>query len=105
MPKYDVAKYNCIYIYSIPDDGHKGLLKIGQTSFSAVESIAQLIPNCPRLKQAADERISQQTKTALVPYELLHVELAVKTITMLDGSKQIQAFEDHDVHDVLLNSG
>ena len=104
MPRYDVARYNAIYIYAINDEQHRGLLKIGKTSFSSPESIAQLTPNCPRLKQVADQRISQQTRTALVTYELLHVELAVRTITMQDGSRQIQAFEDHDVHDVLLNS-
>ena len=103
--KYDVAKYNLIYIYAIKDEQHKGLLKIGQASFSSVLSIAQLTDNCPTLNQHAHHRIGQQTKTALVSYELLHTELAVRTIKMRDGSTQIQAFEDHDVHDVLLNSG
>ena len=104
MVRYDVAKYNLIYIYAINDEAHKGLLKIGQTSFSSSSSIAQLAPNCPELNQNAHLRISQQTKTALVAYELLHTELAVRTIKMKDGSSQIQSFEDHDVHDVLLNS-
>ena len=105
MVKYDVAKYNLIYIYAIDDDAHKGLLKIGQTSFSSSYSIAQLSPNCPALNQNAHLRIQQQTKTALVSYNLLYTELATRTITMQDGSSQIQSFEDHDVHNVLLNSG
>lgn len=105
MVKYDVAKYNLIYIYAIDDDTHKGLLKIGQTSFSSSYSIAQLSPNCSTLNQNAHLRIQQQTKTALVSYNLLYTELATRTITMQDGSSQIQAFEDHDVHNVLLNSG
>lgn len=105
MVKYDVAKYNLIYIYAIDDDAHKGLLKIGQTSFSSSYSIAQLSPNCPALNQNAHLRIQQQTKTALVSYNLLYTELATRTITMQDGSSQIQSFEDHDVHSVLLNSG
>ena len=105
MAKYDVAKYNLIYIYAINDGQHDGLLKIGEASFSAVESIAQLIPNCARLNTAAANRIDQQTKTALVKYDLLYTELAVRTITMQDGSKQVQQFSDHDVHDVLLASG
>ncbi len=105
MAKYDVAKYNLIYVYAINDGQHDGLLKIGEASFSAVESIVQLIPNCARLNTAAANRIDQQTKTALVKYDLLYTELAVKTITMKDGSKQTQQFSDHDVHDVLLNSG
>jgi hypothetical protein len=89
MAKYDVAKYNAVYIYAINDGKHNGLLKIGETSFSAVESIAQLPPNCARLKVAAETRISQQTQTALVSPELMYVELAVKTITMQDGSKKM----------------
>ena len=105
MANYDVASYNLIYIYAIQDETHKGLLKIGQTSFSSKYSIAQLPPNCPTLNQNAHARIQQQTKTALVSYELLHTELATRTITMADGSKQIQSFQDHDVHDVMLNSG
>ncbi len=105
MANYDVASYNLIYIYAINDETHKGLLKIGQTSFSSKYSIAQLTPNCSTLNQNAHNRIQQQTKTALVAYELLHTELATRTITMADGTKQIQSFQDHDVHDVILNSG
>lgn len=105
MAKYDVASYNLIYIYAINDETHKGLLKIGQTSFSSKYSIAQLPPNCSTLNQKAHARIQQQTKTALVSYDLLYTELATRTITMADGSKQIQSFQDHDVHDVILQSG
>lgn len=105
MAKYDVASYNLIYIYAINDETHKGLLKIGQTSFSSKYSIAQLPPNCSALNQNAHARIQQQTKTALVSYDLLYTELATRTITMADGSKQIQSFQDHDVHDVILQSG
>ena len=105
MAKYDVASYNLIYIYAINDETHKGLLKIGQTSFSSKYSIAQLPPNCSTLNQNAHARIQQQTKTALVSYDLLYTELATRTITMADGSKQIQSFQDHDVHDVILQSG
>lgn len=105
MAKYDVASYNLIYIYAINDETHKGLLKIGQTSFSSKYSIAQLPPNCSALNQNAHARIQQQTKTALVSYDLLYTELATRIITMADGSKQIQSFQDHDVHDVILQSG
>ena len=103
-PIYDTAKYNLIYIYGIDDETHRGLVKIGKTSFSSRQSIAQLKPNCSELKQKADQRIQQQTRTALIDYKLLHTELAVKTITMQDGSNQIQGFDDHDVHNVLFNS-
>ena len=102
--RYDVASYNLIYIYKIDDAAHKGMLKIGETSFSSGYSIAQLTPNCPTLNQYAHQRIIQQTRTALVTYELLHTELAVRTIRMRDGSTQNQPFSDHDVHDVLFAS-
>lgn len=105
MARYDVASYNLIYIYAINDETHKDLLKIGQTSFSSKYSIAQLPPNCSTLNQNAHVRIQLQTKTALVSYDLLYTELATRTITMADGSKQIQSFQDHDVHDVILQSG
>lgn len=105
MIKYDVAKYNLIYVYEIKDAQHSGLLKVGQASFSSALSIAQLTPNCPELNQPAHHRIGQQTKTAMVEYNLLYTELAVKSIKMKDGTIQQQAFEDHDVHDVLLASG
>lgn len=102
--RYDVARYNLIYIYAINDDAHKGMLKIGQASFSSQYSIAQLTANCPTLNQHAHQRIMQQTHTALVSYELLHTELATKSIRMRDGSVQVQSFDDHDVHDVLFAS-
>lgn len=105
MIKFDVAEYILIYIYAIHDEAHKGLLKIGKASFSSKYSIAQLTPNCDRLNAAAHERIEAQTKTALVPYDLLYTELATRTIIMEDGSKQVQSFEDHAVHDVISQSG
>lgn len=105
MANYDVASYNLIYIYAIHDETHKGLLKIGQTSFSSKYSIAQLPPNCPTLNQNAHARIQQQTRTALISYDLLYTELAVKKITMNDGSVQMQAFRDEDVRKVISNSG
>ena len=105
MSRYNVADYNLIYIYAINDDTHRNLLKIGKASISSPYSMAQLPPNCPALNQGAHDRIMQQTRTALVSYELLHTELAVRMITMRDGSQQAQHFQDHDVHDVLLASG
>lgn len=105
MARYDVASYNLIYLYAIRDEAHKGLIKVGQTSFSSKYSVAQLPPNCPTLNQHAHARIQQQTRTALISYDLLYTELAVKKITMNDGSVQMQSFSDKDVHDVILNSG
>lgn len=102
--KYNAAEYNMIYIYSVPYDDHKGMLKIGKTSFYSLDSIAQLPPNCPRLNQAAHQCIYTQTHRANIRYDLLYTELAMLNITMNDGSVQTRSFDDYAVHDVLLNS-
>ncbi len=105
MSKYNTVSYNLIYVYSIPDENHKGLLKIGKASFNSNESVAQLTPMCPCLVQCANIRIMEQTKTALVNYKLEYAELAVLNVTMNDGSVQLQSFDDFAVHEVLYNSG
>lgn len=105
MNKYPAtASYNLIYIYTIHDEAHAGLLKIGKASLSSMLSEKQLPPNCDVLNAAARRRIDQQTRTALVEYELLHTELAVRHMEMADGSRYTQTFVDDDVHEVLLNA-
>ena len=99
------ATYNFIYVYSIPDDDHKGLLKVGKGSLDSIHSEAQLPPMCDELKAAAKDRIDEQTKTALVKYDLEYVELAVQHLVMDDGTPHVQSFVDIDVHDVLRRSG
>ncbi len=99
------AQYNLIYIFAIPDEAHKGYLKIGEHSFSSPSSYKQLTDNCDELNQNAHNRIKQYTKTALVPYELLHTELARKQVRLMDGTIESAAFNDHDVHEVLDRSG
>lgn len=99
------AQYNLIYIFSIPDDAHKGYLKIGEHSFSSPSSYRQLPDNCDELNQNAHNRIRQYTRTALVHYELLHTELARKQIRLSDGTIESASFSDHDVHEVLDRSG
>ena len=34
------AQYNLIYIFAIPDEPHKGYLKIGEHSFSSSSSLS-----------------------------------------------------------------
>lgn len=104
MPNYNTAEYNVIYIFSINDERHRGLLKIGKASLRSQLSVSQLTDNCPSLQMASRQRINQETRTALVPYELVHCELAVKQIRMKDGSNQFASFGDTDVHDVLYAS-
>ena len=79
---YEVSKQRLIYIFAIDDDAHKGLLKIGETTFTGND-----------LNAAARKRIDQYTKTAGIPYKLLHTELAVT-------DKNI-SFRDYDVHRLL----
>jgi len=99
------ANYKLIYVYAINDSSHNGLLKIGKASMTSYKSENQLTPNCEELISAARHRINQQTQTAMVTYELLYTELAVKHIVFDDGTRFVQTFEDHDVHEVLFNSG
>ena len=97
-------EYKVIYIFTIPDDAHKGLIKIGDATLSTDKSIDKLAPNTHDLNQSAKNRIKQYTNTAGVDYNLLHTELAVKTVTDNDGNKVLKAFRDYDVQRVLENS-
>ena len=105
MANYNTAQYTLIYIFAIDDGHHDGMLKIGKTTFNSLDSYNDLYNNCEKLNQAANQRILQETKTAKIDYKLLHTELAIKTITMRDGSTQVISFDDFAVRDVILASG
>ena len=85
-------EYKVIYIFSIDDRTHKGLLKIGETTLKCVG-----VPNKADLERAARKRIKNYTNTAAIDYELLHTRLAV--------ADDRSTFSDRDVHDVLKRSG
>lgn len=68
--------YKLIYVFRINDDNHKGLLKIGDATVHTSKSLSELVPNCKELNVAAKGRINTYTKTASIPYELLHTEIA-----------------------------
>jgi len=87
----ETFSYGIIYIYSIPDEIHKGRLKIGSATINSTNTSQENIDS------VAHERIGQQTKTADIPYNLEHAELAVTN----DGVY----FSDYDVHEVLKRSG
>jgi len=70
-----------IYIFTIDDAAHRGLLKIGDTTFKS------------DMRQDAEKRIHQYTKTAGVVPKILYTELAVKN----NG----EGFRDYDVHRLL----
>lgn len=86
--------YKVIYVFRINDAGHKGLLKVGETTIKCT-SIEGLTPNCDALNTVARERIDEYTGTAGITYELLHAELAVGETP----------FGDKTVHKILINSG
>lgn len=98
-------QYTLIYIFEIPDDAHRGYLKIGEHRFDSPSSYKQLLPNCEELNKQAKSRIDQYTKTALVRYNLLHTELARVQVRLEDGTVESRSFSDHDVHEVLDRSG
>ena len=96
--------YKVIYAFTVDDDKHKGLIKIGDATLHSDASIDSLPPNCRALNQAALARIKKYTNTVGVTPNLLHTELAIKTREK-DGSTLLKAFRDHEVHRVLENSG
>ena len=102
MEKFDQTYSNkLIYVFSIPYDTHKGLLKVGEATIKTNVNPNQLIPNCNLLNQAAKKRIDSYTKTASISYKLLYTELATRIV----GGFYSVSFSDKDVHQVLMNSG
>ena len=92
-------KAKLIYVFSISDARHRGLVKIGDTTLDEGTNIF-LPPNSSELNAAARERIDGYTKTAAIPYKLHHTEL---TMYIQDGKGV--SFDDHEVHNVLVRSG
>ncbi len=88
---HDTFAYGVIYVYSIPIESHEGRLKIGSATVQSFN------PTQAEIEVAAKERIQQQTKTADIPYNLEHAELAVTNAGAF--------FRDYDVHNVLERSG
>lgn len=97
-------EYKVIYVFTIEDEAHKGLVKIGDATLHTAMSIDKLSPNCRELNQAALKRIKSYTNTAGLTPKLLHSELAVRTVKGEDGLPKLEAFRDHHVHEVLKNS-
>lgn len=98
MQYFSSLKPKLIYVFRINDAAHKGCLKIGDTTFEDGDITLQ--PNSSALNKAAKKRIAQYTQTAAIDYELLYTEL-----TVFVKNKAVEAFNDKEVHDVLLRSG
>lgn len=88
---HQTFSYGVVYVYSIPDDRHRGRLKIGGATVTSSS------PTQAEIDAAAHERIKKQTKTADIPYKLEHAELSVT----VNG----YYFSDHEVHEILKRSG
>lgn len=98
-------EYKVIYVFTIDDPAHEGLVKIGDATLHTDTPIDQLSPGCRELNQAALKRIKAYTNTAGLTPHLLHSEVAVRTVKDKEGSLKVEAFRDHHVHEVLKNSG
>jgi hypothetical protein len=92
--------YKLIYVFSMPYETHKGLLKIGEATINTDIKPDKLVPNCHALNQAAKARIESYTKTASLTYKLQYTEVAIKK-----ESGYSFAFKDKDVHKILMNTG
>lgn len=58
--------YTVIYAYTIHDEDHKGLIKVGKTTLESSKSITLLQDDCEDLNSAAKKRIDQCTNTAAI---------------------------------------
>lgn len=97
--------YKLIYIMRIPDEEHKGLIKIGEATLDSTLGPSQLPPGCDALNAAAHSRIKEYTHTAMVRYELLYTELAIQKIEMDDGASILKSFSDKDVQRIIKRAG
>lgn len=101
MEKFEQTySYKLIYVFSMPYETHKGMLKVVEATLKTDIMPNELVPNCHTLNQAAKARIDSYTKTASMSYKLEYTELALKTEFGYSFT-----FKDKDVHKVLMNSG
>lgn len=98
-------EYKVIYAFTVDDEAHKGLTKIGDATVKTDLTIDLLSPNCRELNQAALKRIKSYANTIGATPKLLHTELAIRNVKDDEGNIKIEAFRDHQVHAVLKNSG
>ena len=71
MERFDQThSYKLIYVFSMPYETHKGLLKTGEATLTTDIMPNNHIPNCHGLNQVAIKRIGSYTKTASMSYKL-----------------------------------
>ncbi len=96
------SRYRLIYVFRINDAAHAGCLKIGETSISDLGGVNPFTiqPQSHILEECACRRIEQYTKTAGIDFELLYTETAFQA-----NARGVVAFNDKEVHQILLRSG
>lgn len=99
MKYVSALKTKLIYVFAIPDELHRGCLKIGETTIDEVD-FQDLYENSSALNRAAKKRIDSYTKTAGIPYQLLYTEPSFS----IKGASVV-GFNDKAVHEVLKRSG
>ena len=95
-------KYKLIYCAKIDDDKHEGMLKIGDTDFTATKPLNQYMPNEESLQKAALERIKAWSGTASVGAQLVYCEALVR---YNNSTENYETYRDGEVHTVLQHSG
>jgi len=96
---HDTYSYGVVYIYSIPDESHKGRVKIGAATYDGPlnDPLNPTLEEQAAIDSAARKRINQQTKTSDTKYNL---EGAYISITNKE-----EYFNDYTVHSILIRSG
>ncbi len=97
--------YKLIYVFSINDDNHRNMLKVGEATIKCDKDYRNYHPNCSELNTAAHNRIKQYTNTAGIVYKLEYTEIAVYDELQKDGTYKTKYFTDYKVHKVLKRSG
>lgn len=93
--------YKLIYVFEgLFSPAHHGLLKVGEATVTVPESKVPE-PNDEAMNAAATIRIIQEVGTVGFQFKLLYTEVAYYVDPEMGGMR----FNDHDVHDVLENSG
>lgn len=96
---FDTYSYGIVYAYTIPDESHKGRVKIGSATYDGPldDPLNPTVDEQEKINKAAKKRIDQQTKTTDTRY---HLEYAYISIT-----KDNKYFNDYTVHNILKRSG
>ena len=96
---FDTYSYGVVYVYTIPDESHKGRVKIGSATYDGPldDPLNPTVDEQEGINEAAKKRIDQQTKTTDTNY---HLEYAYISIT-----KDNKYFNDYTVHNILKRSG